>query len=354
MDQSKTQQRATHMKYFLPLLAATLLFAGCSGEKKQRLVIYNWSEYISDDVLKAFEEKHNCKVVIDNFDSNEAMYAKLKAGGTGYDITVPSSFQVSKMRTEGMLLPLDHSKIPNLKNIDPGTERFSEDPKHEYSVPYLFTTTGIGYLKDKASNVTPSWSVFAGTEYAGRMTLLDDMRETLGAALKALGHSLNTVNPEEINAARDLVISWKKNSAKFESIQYKNGLASAEFLVVHGYSSDIIQAIEDNEQIAYVIPQEGFSLALDEMVVLKNAPNPDLAHAFLNFMLDPEQSAANMEYVQAMSPNVPARQLLSPEFRDNPGIFPPAELLAKAEVIRDLGDSEQLYMKAWDEVKSAP
>ena len=341
------------MKAIIPaILAAAALLTGCGS--KPALTIYNWSDYMSPDVVKAFEAKHGCKVVVDNYDSNEAMYAKLKAGGTGYDLVVPSSYQVNKMAAEGMLQPLDPAKIPNLKNIDPACQRFTQDPEHKFSVPYLFTSTGIGYLKDKAPDVKPTWKTLENEAYKGRMTLLDDMHETLGAALKALGHSLNTTNATEIAAARDLVIKWKKNAAKFESIQYKSGLASAEFLVAHGFSSDIIQAASENDQIAYVVPDEGFSLALDAMVILKDAPNPDLAHAFLDFILDAQQCATNMEYVMAMSPNNAAYEKLPAEFRSDERIFLSPAKMEKAETIMDLGDAEQLYMKAWDEVKSAP
>ena len=245
----------------IALLAATCGLTACSRSKKPVLKLYNWAEYVSDDLIERFEKENNCKVIVDNFDSNEAMYAKLKAGGVGYDIAVPSSYQVNKMRQEGMLLELDHSKLPNLVNIDPMAAKFSQDPEHKVSVPYLFTTSGIGYRMDKAPDVKATWKTFESPAYAGRMTLLNDVRETLGAALKALGYSLNTTNDTEVAAARDLVISWKKNTAKFESEQYRNGLVSAEFLVVHAYSSDILQAMEENDQIAYLIPK-GTDVAL--------------------------------------------------------------------------------------------
>jgi spermidine/putrescine transport system substrate-binding protein len=338
----------------LPLLLAGLLLAGCGRESVPVLKVYNWAEYISEDLIARFEEEYNCKVVIDIFDSNEAMYAKLQAGGVGYDIAVPSSYQVNKMRSEGMLLTLDHTKLPNLAHLDPMAKAFTQDPDFEVSVPYLFTTSGLGVRTDRATDVPASWTVFESDTYAGRMTLLNDMRETLGAALKALGYSLNTVNPDEIAEARDLLIRWKANTAKFESEQFRNGLVSAEFLVVHGYSSDILQAMDEEESIAYLIPVEGVSLALDELVILKDAPNPDLAHAFINFMHDPAVAAENMEWVAALSPNKPAYDLVSEEMRNNPAIFLPEETLARCETIFDLGENEKLYIEAWDAVKSAP
>jgi spermidine/putrescine transport system substrate-binding protein len=338
----------------LALLAAACGLTACSRAKKPVLKLYNWAEYVSDDVVKKFEKEFKCRVLVDNFDSNEAMYAKLKAGGVGYDVAVPSSYQVNKMRQEGMLMALDHAKLPNLAQLDPMAAKFSQDPKHEVSVPYLFTTSGIGYLKDRAPDITATWKTFESPTYAGRMTLLNDVRETMGAALKALGHSLNTTNAAEVAAARDLLIAWKKNTAKFESEQYRNGLVSGEFLVVHGYSSDILQAMDENENVAYLIPAEGASLALDDLVILKDAPNPDLAHAFINFLHRPDIAAENMEWVAALSPNKPAYELVTEEFRGNEAIFLPEAVLEKCETIFDLGALESLYTKAWDEVKSAP
>lgn len=338
----------------ISLLLAAILFAGCARESVPVLKVYNWAEYISDEVIDRFEEEYSCKVVVDIFDSNEAMYAKLKAGGVGYDIAVPSSYQVNKMREEGMLLPLDPAKLPNLAHLDPMAKAFTQDPDFEVSVPYLFTTSGLGVRTDRAPDIAASWKVFESDTYAGRMTLLNDVRETLGSALKALGHSLNTVNPDEIAEARDLLIRWKANTAKFESEQYRNGLVSAEFLVVHGYSSDILQAMDEEESIAYLIPEEGVSLALDELVILKDAPNPDLAHAFINFLHDPAVAAENMEWVAALSPNKTSYDQVSEEFRNNPAIFLPEEILARCETIFDLGENEKLYLEAWDAVKSAP
>lgn len=276
----------------LTLLALLLLgFTACSRNRKPVLRIYNWAEYLSDEVIEAFEDEFNCRVIVDVFDSNEAMYAKLKAGGGGYDIVVPSSYHVVRMTREGMLHPLDHAKLPNLEHLDPVALRFTQDPDHLHSVPYLITTAAIGYRIDRLPDLEATWSVFADPSRAGRMTLLDDMRETLGAALKFLGHSLNTTHPDEINAARDLVISWKQNIAKFESEQFKNGLMSAEFLVVHGYSSDLLQAMEESDIIGILLPAEGVSLALDDFAILADAPNPDLAHAFINFMHRPDVAA---------------------------------------------------------------
>jgi len=340
----------------LKFAAAGLLMLGLTacGSRKPVLRIYNWAEYLSDEVIEAFEAEFNCRVIVDVFDSNEAMYAKLKAGGGGYDIVVPSSYQVVRMAREGMLMELDHSLLPNLVNLDPLAEKFTQDPEHKYSVPYLITSAVIGYRSDRLETSPDSWAVFADAAFRGRMTLLNDQRETLGAALKFLGYSLNTTNPEEINAARDLLIRWKSNLAKFESEQFKNGLMSAEFLVVHGYSSDLLQAIEEDDNIAIALPGEGLSIALDDLVILSDAPNPELAHAFINFLHRPEIAAENMEWVMAMSPNKAAYELLDEDFKADERIFFSEAVFAKSETIFDLGEDDQLYINAWNEIKTAP
>lgn len=343
-------------KRLLHFAAALLLLLGLTacGGRKPVLRIYNWAEYMSDEVIEAFEREFGVRVIVDVFDSNEAMVAKLRAGGGGYDIVVPSSYQVVRMAREGMLLELDHSLLPNLVHLDPLAEKFTQDPEHRWSVPYLITSAIIGYRSDRVEAFPASWAVFDDAGLRGRMTLLDDMRETLGAALKFLGYSLNSIDPEEINEARDVVIRWKQNIAKFESEQFSNGLLSAEFLVVHGYSSDLLQAMEEDARIRLVLPAEGLSIALDDLVIPVDAPNPELAHAFINFLHRPEIAAMNMVDVMAMSPNKAAYALLDPEFLANDKIFFSEEIFAKSETIFDLGEDDQLYIHAWNEVKSAP
>lgn len=185
------------------------------------------------------------------------------------------------------------------------------------------------------------------------MTLLNDSREAIGAALKTLGFSINTVDPAQIGQARDLVISWKKNLAKFESDQYDSGLASAEFFVSQAYAGDAFQAQEDNEAIDFVLPKEGTSVACDDLVVSKDAPNPELAHAFINFLTEPANAAVNMEYIYYLAPNKSAYELVSQEFREIDALFLDEETMKKCEVIDDLGENNRLYNEAWDLVRAA-
>jgi spermidine/putrescine transport system substrate-binding protein len=335
------------------LLVSMVLAAGWGPFGKPKLHIYNWSDYVDDDLVSRFEKENGCRVVMDFYDSNEAMYAKLKAGATGYDVAIPSSYMVNIMHGQGMLQPLDHTKIPNLEHIDRSYLKFTMDEDMHHSVPYMVGTTGIGYLGSRVEDFKASWAMFGNPAYAGRTTLLNDMRETIGAALKYLGHSLNTTDEAELAAARDVVIGWKKNIAKFESDQYKNGLVSAEFVMCQGYSGDVLQAMEENEDIVYEVPKEGTSLASDDMVILKDARQVELAHAFINFMHEPDVAAANTDYVWYLCPNRAAYELMSDEIKEDPAVFLPAEVVENSEVILDLGEDNAKYVKVWDEIKAA-
>lgn len=334
--------------------SAMLLLTAC-GEKKPELRIYNWADYFDADTLSEFEKRFNCRIVYDKFDSNEAMYAKLRIGATGYDVVFPTSYQAYMMQQEGMLLPLDKSKLPNLQHIDPDFVRIvALDKGMSYSVPFMTGTTGIAVRSDRVADIEDSWSIYERADLAGRLTLLNDAREVIGAALKSLGYSLNTTNPEEIRAAGEVVKRWKRNIAKFASEEYKSGLASGEFYVVQGYSGDVMQVMDEAEEdtITYILPREGFSFWTDDMVILKDAPNPELAHAFINFLHEPEIAAKNMMANYYLAPNVAAYELVSEEMREDPMVFLSDEDMSRGEQITPMGEVDRIYNQVWSEIKS--
>lgn len=335
---------------------ATSLLPACTrsaAAKPATLTVFTWADYLNEDVAGRFEKEFNCKLVLDTFDSNEAMIAKLEGGATGYDVLVPSSYAVKELVAKGMLQPLDHSALPNLVNVDPDYLARALDPAMEYSVPYMMAPTVIAYLRSKVSDPKASWTMFERGDLKGRITLLDDMREVLGAALKTLGHSLNSTDPAELDAAAELVIRWKPNIAKFENEQYKTGLASGEYFLVQGYAGDLIAVQDENEDIAIVIPEEGTAFSCDDLCVPKSATNVALAHSFINFLTEAEVAAENMEWIGYRAPNKAAYPHLSEDFRGSPLLFPPAELFAKCEPIGYLGDKLPLWTAAWDKVKNA-
>ena len=333
------------------LVAALALTCGCA-EKKPTLHVYTWSDYVKPELVQRFESEHNCKVVIDTYASNEEMYAKLKAGATGYDLLFPSSYMVKIMHDQGMLRELDPARLPNRKNVDSAYLEMAFDRDMAYSVPYTVTITCLGHLGSKVADFQPSWSMFDRADLKGRTTLLNDHRETIGAALKFLGHSLNTTVDAELAAAKDVVLRWKKNVAKFENEQYKTGLASGEFLLTHGYSGDLMLVQSENDDIRIAVPEEGSALSFDDMVVPADARQVDLAHAFIDFILDPQVAAELTEYIYFLCPNAASYPFLSDEIRGDPILFPPPEVVEKLEMIADLGENNAKYAKIWDAIKA--
>ena len=341
------------------ILAAVALAGGVLagfGVEREELRIYTWSDYIAPEVIARFEKANSCKVVLDTFDSNEAMYAKLKAGATGHDIIMPTSYLIPLMERSGMIQALDHAKLPHVRrNFD---RRFAVnilDPSFFMSVPYAVTYTGIAYRKDKVGAApVNSWKVFETPALKGRMSLLGDMRETIGAALMYLGYSMNSSEPAQIAKAADVVIGWKKNIAKFDNEQYKTAVASGEWFVGHGYSSDVIQTMLDNENVGFSLPKEGFTVACDEMVIASDSKMVELAHKFIDFCYDPDVAAANMTEVCAPMPVAPAFPKLEESLRKL--VVIDADTLKKGEVIRDFSDQpaiHKLYVGAWDKIKAA-
>jgi spermidine/putrescine transport system substrate-binding protein len=259
------------------------------------------------------------------------------------------------MVKNGMIRKLDKSLLPNVaKNFDEAYYAAILDKSMDYNVPYAVTYTGFAYRKDKIGNAPiDSWRVFETEAMKGRMALLADMRETIGGALKYLGYSLNTENPAEIDKAVEQVLKWKGNIAKFDNEQYKTAVASAEWFVGHGYSSDSTQIMEDSEDVGFVLPKEGFAIACDEMVISANAPQPELAHKFINFLYDAEIARRNMEYVMAPMPVAPALAALEGDVKAK--VVVPPETLKRGEVLRDFDEKpeiRELYVKAWDRIKA--
>lgn len=332
--------------------AASLI--GCSKTEASELRLYTWADYIDLTLVAAFEKKMGCKVLIDTFDSNEAMFAKLSAGATGYDLLTPSSYMIKAMVRKDLLQPIQAAKVPNLSHVDPLYLARALDPKMEFSVPYMMACTCLAWLKSKAPvGTVATYELYLNEALKGRSTLLDDMREVLGAALLTLGFSLNSADPAQLAQARDLVRRWKANIAKFDSEQYKGGIVSGEFHLVQGYPSDLLQVADENADIALGIPKEGSAFTCDDFCIMKTSAQSDLAHAFIDFFTDPHNAAQNMQNIACHAPNKTAYPLLTEDFRGNEALFPADEVFAKCEATDDLGDALSLWSKTWDEVKAS-
>ena len=331
--------------------------------KGGELHIYTWSDYLAPELIVGFEKALGVKVVVDTFDSNEAMYAKLKAGGTGYDLMTPSAYQIPQMAREGMIDKIDHSKCPNVKkNFDPSFANQVVDPEFVYSVPYSVTYTGFMYDKSKIPEGVDveSWKILENPAMKGRVTLLDDIREVIGGGLMALGYSINSTNPAEIDAAVAEALKWRHNARKFDAESYKTEVAAGSIWVGHGYSTDAAQVIvgdeeegmEPRDDIGFALPKEGFTISFDEMVVAKDAKRKDLAYAFINFIYEGEAAKVNMEYLCGPNPVKPGIDLLDEETRNIVLLDP--EILKRGQILKSIDDPKvmELYNKAWDRIKA--
>lgn len=334
--------------YFL--LSVLFICAGCSQQpSKKTLFIFTWGHFFDPELIAEFEKQYECNVAIDTFDSNESMYAKLKLGASRYDLIVPSHYYLKILDNQNMIESIQADKIPNLVGLD--TTYFQKKSPLK-AVPFIISFSGIGYRRDRLPNLKASWGVFGDRALAGRMTMLNDIREAFGAALKFLGYSANTVDPKELKEAADLLLLWKQNLAKFEGEQYKNGIANAEFLVVQGYSIDLFQVHQENPNVDFLFPEEGSILSADYLVIPKGAQNNELAHALINFLLEPKNAAKNMAYNTSLIPVVPAYAILDASVREHPMIFPPRSALEKMESLEDVGDGVHLYYEVWERVKT--
>jgi len=328
------------------VILALFVLSGCD-HSNNTLNIYNWADYIPQEVIDAFEKEYNCKVVYDTYASNEEMFAKIKSGGSGYDIVFPSGDHVKMMIDGGLLEKLDMSKIPNFQNVNEIVlSKITYDPNHEYSVPYMMGTTGIIVNKKYLQNFDKSWSIYERSDLKDRMTLLDDMREVFGAALKYLGYSVNTTNPDEIEKAKQVILKWKENILKFDATTYAQGIVNGEFWAVHGYPENVFQLIPegDRQNFEFFVPKEGGTLWIDNMVILKDAKNKDLAYKFIDFLLRPDISAQISDFLMIPSPVNGAQ-----EYKTVENIYE-VEDLANCEIIDYISKDIDLYNKAWEEI----
>ena len=331
------------------------LASSCS-KPKPTLHLSIWSDYISDEVIADFEQKYNCLVEIDSFDSNEELLAKMEKasaeGADGYDVIVPSSYVAGQMFRKGMIQALDKIRLSEtFKHLDAMVVKKFPESALDYSVPYMMSYTGIAYLKSKVSDFEPSWTMFEREDLKGRTALLGDYREVLGAAMKSLGYSANTTDEAELRAATEKVLAWKEIAAVFDNEEYKKGIATGEYYLVQGYVGDLLQVQKENQDIEIVLPREGSQFSIDSMAIPTGAKNVDLAYDFINFLHEPANAAKNTEAVLFLCPNKPSYEFLPEGIRKNPCVFPEANyVIEKVDYLRDLGEKQSDYLRCWETI----
>ncbi|QNK57144.1 PotD/PotF family extracellular solute-binding protein [Paenibacillus sp. PAMC21692] len=302
------------------------------------LTIYNWGDYIDPELIEQFEKESGIKVIYQTFDSNEAMMTKIKQGGTTFDVAVPSEYAISKMKEDDLLLKIDHAKLPNLKHIDPDFMNLSFDPDNAYSVPYFWGTVGIIYNPNMVGDLTfESWDDLWDESLRNNIFLLDGAREVMGMGLNSLGYSLNDTNEEHLQEALAKLSELTPNVKAIVGDEIKMLIANEEAAAGLVWSGDASEIMDENEDLDYVVPQEGSNLWFDNMVIPKTASNLEGAHAFINFMLDPEVAAQNMEYVGYSTPNKEALALLPEDISGDERFYPDKELTDRLEVYDNLG-----------------
>jgi spermidine/putrescine transport system substrate-binding protein len=355
------------MKSIVASLAAVVALSGAPALAADQLHLYNWNNYIAPETIKRFEAQCKCEVVQTYYSDNEELLAKLAAGAKGYDVLVPTSNAVQALIRGGQLKPIDKSKLPNLKNIDPVYLNTAFDPSNQYSVPYAMSTTIIGYNEEKMKELglpTDTWAVIFDPKYLekvkGRITVLDSANELFAAALKYLGYSANDTDPKHWDEATALIKKAKPYWAAFNASSYIKELTVGNIWLVHGYSNDIFQANQDAQaagrkfHILQGMPKEGAVLAVDNMVIHKSAPRPDLALMFMNFVLEGRNSADLTNLIGSGNPNMDALQYIKPEIKKLPAVFPPKELQPKLEQLKDLTVAQRrLRNKLWTEIKAS-
>lgn len=307
-----------------------------STSQSNKLVIYNWGDYIAPDLITKFTDETGIEVQYETFDSNESMYTKIKQGGTTYDIAVPSDYMIDKMRKENLLIKLDKSKITGLENIGDEFLGLSFDENNDYSIPYFWGTLGIVYNDTMVENAPEHWSDLWNSEYANDIMLVDGAREVMGIGLGTLGYSLNTKSLSELNAASQKLDDLTPNIKAIVGDEMKGYMINGDAAIGVTFSGEASEMLDSNEHLHYVVPSEGSNLWFDNLVIPKTAKHVDEAYAFINFMLRPENAAQNAEYIGYSTPNDAAKELLPDDVKNDQAFYPSEDTIENLEVYDNL------------------
>lgn len=341
-------------KWMLLLLCALWFFpvAVCTG--KEKLYIYNWTEYLPQEIIQEFERETGITVVYSTYENNEAMYAKIRLmGGRGYDLIFPSTYFVHKMRKQGLLAKIDHSRLPNFKYLDPRFLDKPYDPGNMYSIPYIWGSTGLIFNKDhvKPENMT-SWKDLWRPEFRNRLVMNDDLREVLGMGLMVNGYSINDTDPSHIEKAYESIRKLLPNILVFSGDSPKQPMLNLETWAGMSWNGEAYMAHQENPAISYAYPKEGAIFWLDSMAIPKKARNVHAAHKFINFILKPESAVRICKELGFSLPNAAAKKIMPPSLANNPMIFPSEADVEKGEFQMDVGDAILVYERFWERLKT--
>ena len=338
---------------------------GGNGSGSNELYVYNWGEYIDEDVIDQFEEETGIKVIYDMFETNEEMYPVIEAGGVNYDVVCPSDYMIQKMRENDLLAEINFDNVPNLKEIDPAYLEMSKsfDPENKYSVPYTWGTVGILYntkmLEELGMDAPTKWSDLWDERLSGEILMQDSVRDAFMVALKKDGYSMNSENEDELQQAKQDLIDQKPLVQAYVIDQVRDKMIGGEAAVGVIYSGEMLyiqNEVKDlglDYDLEYVIPEEGTNLWIDSWVIPKNAKNKENAEKWIDFLCRPEIAKQNFDYITYSTPNKGAFDLLDEEIQNNKAVFPDIDSLKNSEVYEYLGDeTDSVYNELWKEVKS--
>lgn len=354
------------MKKLFFFLTALLFLGGCtlkapvgSDQEKgngQRKTIHLaiWSNYITPEMLLEFEKKTGIHVEVSHFSSNEELLAKLQAGASGYDVVTPSDYMIFIMSKMGLLRKLDRLKVPNSKSLEPRYLQKSFDPLNEYSFPYDVGTAGIAINRDLYSGTIRGWKdLFSKTDLVGKLSLMDDAHEVMGAALKSMGQSMNSKDPKQLKAAQEILLKVRPSVKSFTT-ETLNLLVNREVAVAQAYVMDALQARRlSGGKIEYILPEEGSTFYIDNLAIPSTATHLEEAHALINFLLDPKIGAALATRLFLSPANKDSLALLPPGFqKENSVLFPKQPIQERLEMLVDLGETAQVYDRIWMDLKA--
>ena len=348
------------LKKFVALLSSLIFissaFVGCkdnSDNGKRTLNVFNYGDYINEDLIDKFEEETGIDVIYDTYESNEIMYQKVKNSPGTYDLIFPSDYMVEKMKSQDMLEKIDFNNIPNYKYIGEDFKNLPYDPNNEYSVPYMWGTIGIIYDADRVDDVVDSWDILWNEKYKGEIFMFDSIRDTLAISLVRLGYSLNSTDKNELDEAANELINQKSLVQSYVMDEVKDKMINGEAIFATVYSGDAIYIQEEapDLNLQYVVPKEGSNKWFDVMVIPKGAKHKTEAEEFINFLSNPENAKENVEYIGYATPNSGAYELLDEETQNDEAVYPPEEVLDKCTIFKDLGNNIKLYDDVWLKVK---
>ena len=343
----------------VPVVFLVVLFGYYSTKTTSTgsLKVYNWGEYMDPQVLELFEKETGISVTYDEYETNESMYPIIAKGAADYDLICPSDYMIQKMSDEGLLEPINWSRIPNAKNIDDQYFEFARgyDENNTYSMPYLWGTVGILYNKKMVKGPIDSWGVLWDTRYQDDILMQKSVRDAFGVALKYLGYSLNTTDEAQLDEAKQKLLEQKHSGVVQAYVvdEVRDKMIAGEAAIGVIYSGEALTCMEENEDLAYVIPKEGSNLWMDNFAIVKGAKNKENAEKFLNFLCRPEIMKMNFEYITYSVPSSKARELLPDEYKNSTIAFPTLDSLKNCEVLKYVGkDGDSLYNQKWKEIMS--